>query len=145
MIYNQRARDWFERAVNERDEFVKFILFYIALEVLTKLNHKKIRDIKSDENLKNFFFKEINQEKMLELKKKLDDNPLKNENPSGDKTWSGQLENTKDFCGIVEFIIRARNNLFHGDKGPNEERDKFIVKWGNIFIEPIVDKMVNKI
>ncbi len=143
MDYKQRAKEWYKRALNENDVFVKFILFYISLEVITKLGRfTRIRDIKSNSDVKNFFFNQISSEEISELKEKLDKKPLENMNPNGDNRWSGKLNSTSDFESIIEFIIRARNNLFHGDKGPDEERDLFIVSWGNILIEPIVGELI---
>lgn len=53
--------------------------------------------------------------------------PLINEDPSGDQRWNGKLASSEDFAGIIEFIVRARNNLFHGDKEPSEEIDQQVV------------------
>lgn len=140
--YFQRAKGWHERALKEEDDFVKFILLYISLEVSIKQNLKKIRDLKRDENLKKNFMAGIQLQVLNELKEKLDKKPLKNENPEGDNRWSGKLIDSNDFDGIIEFIIRARNNLFHGDKGLDEERDIFIVKWGNILLLPLLNAIL---
>lgn len=136
--YSKRARKWYERALIEKDDFVKFILFYIALEVSIKQHSRKIRDLKNDDAIKDAFKKEIPEHAIQELKISLDKKPLKNENPEGDNRWSGMLASSNDFQGIIEFVIRARNNLFHGDKGLDVERDIFIVTWGNIVLEPLL-------
>jgi hypothetical protein len=136
--YNEKARQWYERALKERDEFVKFILFYISLEVSIKQRFNKIRDLKTDGTFKSVFFKQVPEHNVGQLKAFLDEKPLKNENPDGDNRWSGKLVNTQDFDGVIEFVIRARNNLFHGDKGLDEKRDIFVVTWGNILLEPLV-------
>ena len=40
MDYEKRAQEWFNRALNEeKDDFVKFILFFISLEVFVKLKN----------------------------------------------------------------------------------------------------------
>ncbi len=64
-------------------------------------------------------------------------------NPNGDRRWNGKLESEDDFDGIIEFIIRARNNLFHGDKGYDDERDKFLVTQGNLVLQHLVKGFVN--
>ncbi|HUT17040.1 MAG TPA: hypothetical protein VMW84_01940 [Acidobacteriota bacterium] len=70
--YEARARAWFDRAKKEDDEFVKFILFYISIEVSVKRNYRHIRSIKENTTLKDVFFKSISIGKILELKKVLD-------------------------------------------------------------------------
>ncbi len=134
MNYKVTAKQWFERAKSESDEFVRFILVFIALEVLVKMNGNSIRDIKKDQSL----FKEISKKDLELLVSELDSQPLQNMNPDGDHRWDGKITSVDDTNGIVEFIIRGRNNLFHGDKGPDEGRDLFIIQHGNKIIEPIV-------
>jgi hypothetical protein len=113
-------------------------LFYISLEVSIKQNFKKIRDLKTGDTIKHNLFKEIPEHTLEELRRSLDKKPLRYENPEGDNCWSGKLENSHDLEGIIEFVIGARNNLFHGDKGLDVGRDIFIVTWGNILLEPLV-------
>ena len=136
--YTKRARKWYERALTEKDDFVRFILFYIALEVSIKRHSKGIRALKNDDAIRDAFMREIPECKIQELKISLDKKPLRNENPNGDKRWSGKLDHSQDFQGIIEFVIRARNNLFHGEKGLDEERDMFIVTWGSILLGPLL-------
>lgn len=146
MDYKRRAQEWFNRALKEeKDEFVKFILLYISLEVFTKLkNFDSIRAIKNNHIIKQFFFSNINKNDLLSLKKKLDNNPLQNMNPIGDRRWDGRLKSEEDFDGIIEFIIRARNNLFHGDKKLDDERDKLIVVQGNLILQHLVKGVINE-
>jgi len=130
MNYINRAKNWFERAIDESDEFVKFILFFIALEVSTKIEGRSIRDLKQEKVL----FGSVPQEDLESLIQELGKQPLQNMNPDGDQRWNGKIKSLEDTDGIVEFIIRARNNLFHGDKGPDENRDVFIVKYVYIYL-----------
>lgn len=139
MNYIDRAKNWFERAEKESDEFVKFILFFIALEVLVKIEGHSIRDLKQE----RAFFDNIPKEDLKFLTEELNKRPLQNMNPNGDQKWDGRIKSSDDIDGIVEFIIRARNNLFHGDKGPDEDRDTFIVKYGNKLLGPILNKILN--
>ncbi len=145
MDYKTRAQNWFERALKEKDNFVKFILFYISFEVIVKLNHNKIRSIKNVEKIKNYFLENFDGRKIEFLKNKLDNNPLKNMKPSGDLRWKGKLDSKEDFDGIIEFIIRARNNLFHGDKKLDDERDEFIVSQGNLILEMLLEGMIKEL
>ena len=146
MDYEKRAQEWLNRALKEeKDDFVKFILFFISLEVSVKLkNYNSIRAIKQDEIIKQFFFSNVDRDKLLLLKQKLDNKPLENMNPNGDRRWNGTLESEEDFDGIIEFIIRARNNLFHGDKGLDDKRDKFIVTQGNLILPPLVKGIIKE-
>lgn len=142
MAYKHRAEQWYKRALHEKDEFVKFILLFISLEVSVKLKFSSLRDIKQYDSIKGKFCDKIDQKYLVELKRELDEKPLQNMDPKGDHRWSGRLSSVNDFDGIVEFIIRARNNLFHGDKGLDEERDLFIVKYGSKILQPLVEVFI---
>lgn len=145
MEYEKRAQEWFNRALKEeKDGFVKFILFFISLEVFVKLkNYKSIRKLKREDTIKEYFFSNVDKDKLLLLKQKLDNKPLENMKPNGDTGWNGKLESEDDFDGIIEFLIRARNNLFHGDKGLDDERDKFIVTQGNLVLQHLMKGFVS--
>jgi len=142
MSYRERAKQWYERALGEKDPFVMFLLYYVALEVTVKLRDSSIRDLKQDVDLRKYVFSYVSMEQRTELLKALETQPLINENPSGDHRWDGKLDTSDDFAGIIEFIIRARNNLFHGDKGLNEERDRQVIGWANVFLRPIVERLI---
>ena len=142
MDYATRAKVWLERASREPDDFVKYVLLYISLEARVKSDFKTIRDIKKDFATRDKFFKNISQEDLIILKSKLEENPLLNMNKNGDKRWPGVIKSTNDFDGIIEFVIRARNNLFHGDKQFGEERDLFIVRAGNKILEPLLEAIL---
>lgn len=142
MVYKQRAEQWYRRALLENDEFLKFILLFISLEVSVKLYFNSLRDIKQNDSIKDKFYDNVNQKYLAELKCELNKKKLQNMNPEGDHRWSGRLNSVDDFDGIVEFIIRARNNLFHGDKGLDEERDLFIVRYGSIILRPLVEAFI---
>lgn len=144
MNYKQRAMEWYTRALSEKDEFVRFILLYISFEVSIKERFNKIRDIKKDNKIRNIVLRSIPSEQLSKLKEKLESKPLINMNPDGDQRWSGKLNSIDDFDGIIEFIIRARNNLFHGNKGLDIQRDSFIVRWGSALLEPLVGAVLNE-
>jgi len=139
MNYKNQAREWFKRGLEEKDQFVKFILFYICLEVLFKLDRVNVRTLKNHSDL----FKGISRKILKELIKKLSHKPLVNMNPRGDNRWNGIIKDKNDINGIVEFIIRARNNLFHGDKGLDDKRDLLIIKYGSLILEPIIKNKLN--
>lgn len=142
MDFTTRAKGWFERASLEPDDFVKYVLLFISLEARVKSESKTIRDIKNDRTTKEKFFKRVNQRDLVLLKSELDKNPLINMNQNGDQRWNGVIRSTTDFDGIIEFVIRARNNLFHGDKQFGEDRDLFVVKAGNKILEPLAEAIL---
>ena len=91
--YEKRVQEWIRRAKEERDNYVKFILFYISLEVSVKLkSFSKIRDIKRDTTIKQRFFSKIDENIIKKLKQVLNKNPLKNMKPNGDCRWKGKLK-----------------------------------------------------
>jgi len=142
MDHKERVEEWYKRALEEKDEFVKFLLLYIALEVSVKLKFKRIRDLKQDHSIKDKFYSKIDYEYLEKLKQGLDENPHQNMKPDVNQYWSGKLESVNDFNGIIDFIITARNNLFHGDKGLDEKRDAFIVKEGIRILQPLVEAII---
>ncbi len=142
MSYEKRARGWYERALHETDEFVRFLLLFISLEVAAKSKFNTLRKIKQDYSIRGKFYDRSDQEYLAELKRQLDKNPHLNMNPDGDHRWSGRLDSVEDFDGIIEFLIRGRNNLFHGDKGLDEGRDQFIVKAGIRILQPLLEAII---
>jgi len=143
MDYFERALEFYERSLNENDAFTKFLFKYISFEIFYKVIYKKITKVANDEYLKKDFFDKINVIKIEELKHELDITPHKNVGNPWDKSWTGKLTNLKDFSGLVQFLRRARNNLFHGDKGISDERDIFIVSYGNIILNSLLETLLN--
>ena len=143
MNYEERARGWYERARLETDEFVRFLLLFISLEVSAKLRQiATLRQIKQANSIRSRFYSRIDRGFLTELKLQLDEKPHQNMNQDGDHRWSGSLASVEDFDGIIEFLIRGRNNLFHGDKGIDVERDQFIVRAGNRVLQPLVEAII---
>jgi len=142
MNYKERAEKWYKRSLDESDEFIKFLLLFISYEVSVKSKGINLKDVKDDNSIKDKFYNKIDYEDLEKLKLQLDKNPLRNMKYGGDNRWSGRLESVNDFDGIIEFVIRARNNLFHGDKGLDEKRDEFIVKEGTKILQPLVEAII---
>ena len=142
MTYKERAENWYKRALDEKDEFVKFLLLFISYEVSLKIKSYDLRGPKHDNSIKETFYNKIDNEFLKKLKHELDENPLQNMNIDRNSRWPGKLNSVNDFDGIIEFIIRARNNLFHGEKGLDEKRDSFIVKEGIRILQPLVESIL---
>lgn len=65
--YLVKAKEWYNRALKEDDEFIKFILLFITFEVVCKINYPKIRSIKHDEFTKRKFFNKIDNKILSQL------------------------------------------------------------------------------
>lgn len=145
--YLNRAQGWYNRAISEKDDFVKFVFLYISLEVLVGIKgFLHVRYLKQNQEL----LKKIETRELQKLIDELDKDPLKNEDPYLNKSdkryeWDGKIKNTDDWIGVIDFLITARNNLFHGDKGLNNKRDIFIVTWGNKLLKPIIQELIEEV
>lgn len=107
-----------------------------------KQRNEPIRKLKTNNLVRRAFFKIVPQELLLKLKNELDNQPLENMRPRRNHEWVGKFSDIADFDSVIEFIIRARNNLFHGDKGLDVKRDQSIVKWGSTLLEPIIQEII---
>ena len=136
--YTSKANEWFKRGKEEeKDIFVKFILYYISFEVLKKL--KYLDKYSLNNSIKDNFFNKIDQNIIENLKKILDAEPLKN--MQNNSKPSVKLDNIQDFKNILKFINYGRNNLFHGDKSWNIERDRMIVRFGCQILEKLIESI----
>jgi len=136
--YINKAKRWLERGKTEEDIFIKFILFYISFEVFVKVEN--LNKYKLNKDIENKFFNQIDFNILQELKKILDKNPLKNMQDNSKP--SIKLDSIDDFDNILSFIRVGRNNLFHGDKGLNSERDRKIVMYGSKLLEPLLEAII---
>lgn len=117
-----------------------------------------IQKLKMDEDVKEKYLEKINSDNNLKvdwkkIKEKLDELPLGDASRDLSsveeiKWWNCSHENTNqkseeelrkkggvihsfaDWENMVEFWYSVRNNLFHGAKNPEDERDQFAVKYG---------------
>jgi len=136
--YINKAKIWFERGKTEEDIFIKFILFYISFEVFLKVEN--LDKCKLNKDIKNIFFKKTDLSILQDLKKILDKNPLKNMQDNSKPPV--KLDNIYDFKNILRFINVGRNNLFHGDKSLNIERDRMIVSFGCHILEKLLESII---
>ena len=162
--YIEAIKNWHKKAENGNDYFVKFILEYISF--IAYLNRdqpgnndrKLIQNLKSDEDLKIEYLNKLDKNLIKNIKSELEINPINNVTRQKDKWWDcnstyppsnvsqndGKIGSIEDFTNIIEFIYRARNNLFHGKKGPNYERDSTIVEYGYKLLEPLMTILIGK-
>jgi len=100
---------------------------------------ENLNKYKLNKDIENKFFNQIDFNMLQELKKILDKNPLKNmQNKSKPPV---KLDSVNDFENILNFIRVSRNNLFHGDKNLNIDRDKMIVSFGCQILEVLLKNM----
>ena len=156
--YIEAIKNWHKKAEKEKDYFVKFILEYISF--IAYLNRdqpgnndrKLIQNLKTNDVLKKDYLNKLDKRLIENIISELEINPIKNVTREYDKWWDcnsieppnnisqndGKIGSITDFTNIIEFIYRARNNLFHGKKRPNYERDSVIVEYGYKLLKPLM-------
>lgn len=133
-----KATKWFDKAQNKKDPWIKFILFYITYEVLYKLLNLDKYYLNNE--IKERFLLEINDKNIEDLKKLLDQRPL--QNMQYPEKTPIKLKNKKDFANILKFINYARNNLFHGDKELEIQRDINVIKFATKLLNTLIEVML---
>lgn len=129
-------RSWYERAQSAEDAFDRFIYLWIAFDAFAtnyseKEWPKEVREnIEEDSLLINDYLssmKDINfSRKIRELQKlcPVHDTRKKFLN---DPKHSVTINDPNSFKEVINIIYKIRNNLFHGGKSPNVERDRKLV------------------
>lgn len=150
-MWHEKAEqgDYFSRFMFEYIAFNAYLKSRVILEEIS--DRKAIQRLKKDHKLKAMYLKIIESDKNLksaweELIAELKKRPLLNaskdiDNPEVDKWWNssedqpkkskenkGVVKTTKDWINMVEFWYAVRNNIFHGGKNPNVQRDHFLVE-----------------
>ncbi len=59
------------------------------------------------------------------------------------KKINGVIYDLHDWVNMVEFVYSIRNNLFHGGKDPEDERDQLLVSNGFTALSPLVELLIN--
>jgi hypothetical protein len=151
----KKVNSWHERAQNEEDPFVQFIFDYLAFVAIINQRYSNERDdrhkiqaLKRDETIKSTYLNKLSKNNVQKIIKTLDVNPITNETRSN-RYWTcknrqneGKINSPEDFRNMVEFIYLARNNLFHGKKGYEINRDILIMEYGFVLIDPLVDVLI---
>ncbi len=118
----------------------------------TERDRQAIQWLKQDEKRKTTYLANVDKDARLQktwekVIAELNEQPLRNsshdlDNPEVDKWWNsagdeperghslprGTVQSTADWANMVEFWCGVRNNLFHGGKNPNFQRDRFLVE-----------------
>ena len=130
------------------------------------------RAIKQDENLKERYLLQIQSNQHLKndwqhIKNTLDRVPLGASRNASDvqeiERWNcahdnidqrtdeerrktkGVIYSLEDWGNMVEFWYSVRNNLFHGTKDPESERDQFAVEYGYRTLRELVELFIEEI
>ncbi len=136
------------------------------------LDRTSIQRLKQDRETREKYLKCIGNDRDLancweNIKRELDSKPLsKNATSNGRfsetdlKWWNcstlnlptpnpretekrGVLKSISDWENMVEFWYSIRNNMFHGTKNPENERDQFLVERGYKTLNPLMDILVH--
>ncbi|MBA3045570.1 MAG: hypothetical protein KKH41_04540 [Candidatus Thermoplasmatota archaeon] len=161
--------DDFSKFVFEYLAFIAFLRKYKFIEQIK--DRPLIQKIKCDIALKEKYIDKIKTIPSLsadwkyvseELNRKPLSNASYNQSPDELKWWNcsyehsenqSQLEKEKrkgvihsleDWENMVEFWYIVRNNLFHGAKDPENERDQFAVEYGYKTLSVLVRVMIEE-
>lgn len=129
-------RTWYQRAQSADDTFDKFIYLWIAFDAFAinyseKEWHYQVRKVMEEDSMLTNCYASLmkNNDFLREIRKLQEQCPVYDtrkkflNNPKYSKTIS-DLNNFKE---VLDVIYKIRNNLFHGGKSPDEERDKRLV------------------
>lgn len=126
---------------------------------------KLIQKLKQDKNVEGRFLKTLKNAEKVKIEEikanleKINKNPVKDLGGPSTLYWDcdknnwkdcrnrdrirdGTLRGIKDYINVVELIYRIRNNLFHGGKAPDIERDEFLVETACLFLTPLIDAIL---
>lgn len=141
-VIRQRAEGWLRRAQEQTDTFARFSFLFFAFESLSELIYGDSHGFKEEKKYEADDHKIMSKVKQYlsdsNLVQELQQKPLQNMNPGGDQRWDGSIKSSSDIDGVVEFLFRARNNLFHGDKDSLSDRDVLVITNGVRLLELIV-------
>lgn len=154
--------DYFSKFVFE---YLSFIAYLKKKKFVDATNDRNaIQKLKQDELIKNLYLQKITSDEVVKeswekIKNELDRAPLGNVSGNGfeveeikwwncssiqlttqtDPISSGKIRDLNDWENMVEFWYSIRNNLFHGSKNPEGDRDKLVVKHGYKTLKPLVE------
>lgn len=143
-----RVTNWRTLAKKQEDGFLRFALEYFAFNALLKAvlspnqlagqDRRLIDMLKQDENCEAH----VNADAALyikHLKFELDRSPLVNLTRSNSSVTIRSEDNWSD---VVEAVYLIRNNLFHGEKRPGDERDQKLVDIGYHLLRSFNDYLI---
>jgi len=156
--------DYFSKFVFE---YLAFIAFIKTQAYNLASDRKAIQALKRDDDIRaQYLIKVRNYHNLasswISIKSELDRTPLGNasrdpnntheiawwncsheqlqdKTPEEQNKGTGVLHSLEDWENMVEFWYSIRNNLFHGTKDPEVQRDKTLVECGYKTINPLME------
>lgn len=157
-----KIKSWHARSLIENDPFIKFMCEYLCLVAfLTHMYPQHYSDgRKIKEFLKNLKCQQENKqisEKEFQIVQKfhnkLDKTILSNHilylkeyplqyKPNNRRLIQLYINDLYDNYHMIKYLQYVRNNLFHGIKDPEGDRDKHIIKIGLDIITPFIESLI---
>ncbi len=166
----KRQRDYFSKFVFE---YLAFIAYLKTQKYSSRdRDRQSIQKLKRESELKTKYIKRIKDMNKLKknwvrIKEEFDYIPLgnasRNLNEVEEIEWwncshdnlkqktdeekrklKGVIHSLDDWENMVEFWYSIRNNLFHGAKNPENERDQFAVKYGYLTLKELMELLLNE-
>ena len=167
--YLASNEDYFSRYVFEYLAFIAYV--NTILLSYTRWDREAIQKLKRCNEASSLYLSKIKSDKDLKknwnkIKNGLFHEPLENSaefrNPrvigewwnfSGErleektiveqKKSAGRIHSLNDWQNMIEFFYTIRNNLFHGNKSPDNERDRFLVEFGYKTLRELVEIFIS--
>ena len=153
--YNSLIFSWYKKATAE-DYFSKFIFLDLAFVALlrkkyfvnSKFDGDAIKSLKKADKIKQVYFEFIKKNREIEaifekLIQELNREPLKNISRNNETLERLSIKDKEDWENLIHFIYTVRNNLFHGEKNPEEFRDLNMVYYAYELLKPLVEILIS--
>jgi hypothetical protein len=141
MSYNtieQIQKNWINKAGREEDPFNKFIAYWIAFNCWYALRYPTLNDGRCIKKMKeeiglnqlkvsfeDAFIEELSNLKLKNVRKTL-------------REGIDKIVPVNENCDVIYWVYIFRNNLFHGNKLGDSERDKTLVSYANTIMETFI-------
>ncbi len=130
--------------------YISFIAF-LTYENSGKTDRDMIDSLKDTQEARSYYLSLIQNNAELRatiqnLVSKLRKQPIRNDTRRNDTHWRGSddgvIREETDWENLVEYWYRVRNNLFHGHKEPEFERDKELVGYAYQTLAPLMENFI---
>lgn len=163
--------DYFSKFVFEYLAFVAFLKKKLFISASN--DREAIQLLKQEESIRDAYLKLVHNDVELanswqEIMKELGKYRLGNVSGNGDEIreiewWNcsrtnlnpqpeeernkvkGVITDLNDWGNMIEFFYSIRNNLFHGAKDPQSDRDRVLVEHGYKALKPLVQIFLDRI
>lgn len=162
--------DYFSRFVFEYLAFIAYVKTHLYPDV--GYDRKAIQRLKQDQCIKERYLERVQTKRGLKrgwehIKVTLDDvrlgnasrdllnieeiewwncehDELNQRTPEEKQKLKGVIHSLDDWGNMVEFWYSIRNNLFHGAKDPENQRDQFAVEYGYRTLKELVELFLSE-